>query len=98
MTLDRPGDLSSYSLKTRHAAIRGFHYYQRVEPYHSNFMRMIVDLSRNRKFVTYPLATHLTHNWLGGNLQISNQPPPPSTKLAPTQERLIRIYAFANRV
>ena len=32
-TMDKPGDLTSYSLKTEHAAIRGFNYYQRVEPY-----------------------------------------------------------------
>jgi hypothetical protein len=36
-------------------------------------MRMIRDLSRDPDFRTYPLATHLTHNWLGGNLCISNQ-------------------------
>jgi hypothetical protein len=73
MSLDRLGDLTSYSLKTRHAAIRGFNYFQRVEPYYSNFMRMISELARDPDFAAYPLSTHLTHNWLGGNLQVSNQ-------------------------
>ncbi len=76
MTLDRPGDLTSYALRTRHAAIRGFNYYQRVEPYYTNFRRLIEELSRNPDFRTYPLATHLTCNWMGGNLVISNQPSP----------------------
>jgi hypothetical protein len=76
MTLDRPGDLTSYALRTKHAAIRGFNYYQRVEPFYSNFMRLIEELSRNPDFRTYPLSSHLTHGWLGGNLMISNQPSP----------------------
>ncbi len=73
MELARPGDLTRYTLKTRHAAIRGFNYYQRVEPYHSNFMRLVRWIARDPKFQAYPLATHLTCNWLGGNLRISNQ-------------------------
>ena len=73
VTLDRAGDLSSYTLQTRHAAIRGFNYFQRVDPYHSNFMRLINELSKDPDFQTYPLSTHLTRYWLGGNLQISNQ-------------------------
>jgi hypothetical protein len=72
MTLDKPGNLDNYTLTTQHAAIRGFNYYQRVEPYYSNFVRLIAQLSRDSDFKTYPLSTHLTHNWLGGNLQISN--------------------------
>ena len=76
MELDRAGDLEHYSLNTRHAAIRGFNYYQRVEPYYSNFMRMIQELCRDPDFRTYPLSTHLTHNWLGGNLRVSNQASP----------------------
>ena len=76
MTLDRPGDLTGYALRTKHAAIRGFNYYQRVEPFYSNFMRLIEELSRNPDFRTYPLSSHLTHGWLGGNLMISNQPSP----------------------
>ena len=76
MTLDKPGDLTSFSLKTQHAAIRGFSYYQRVEPYYGHFMRMIQELSKDPDFCTYPISTHLTNNWLGGNLLISNQPSP----------------------
>lgn len=74
MSLDKPGDLTSYSLKTQHAAIRGFNYYQRVEPYYPNFMRMMQELAKDPDFKTYPLSTHLTQNWLGGNLRVSNQP------------------------
>ena len=65
MTLDKPGDLTSYALRTKHAAIRGFNYYQRVEPYYSNFMRLIEELSRNPDFRTYPLGTHLTLQLVG---------------------------------
>ena len=73
MELDRPGDLSSYCVRTRHAAIGGFHFYQRVEPFHGQFMRLIHELARDPHFCTYPLATHLTDSWLGGNLCLSNQ-------------------------
>ncbi len=73
LEMDRPGDLTSFSLKTRHAAIRGYHFYQKVEPYYSNFMRLVNDLAKDPNFEVYPLATHLTHSWLGGNLCISNQ-------------------------
>lgn len=73
MHLDKPGELEHYTLQTQHAAIRGFNYFQRVEPYYTNFMRMIRELSQDPDCCTYPLSTHLTHHWLGGNLQISNQ-------------------------
>ena len=73
MHLGKPGDLEHYSLRTRHAAIRGFNYYQRVEPFYSQFLRMIQELSRNADCKTYPLATHLTHGWLGDNLRVSNR-------------------------
>lgn len=81
MTLDRAGDLSSYTLQTRHAGIRGFNFYQRVDPYYTNFMRLINDMSRDPDFRTYPLSTHLTHNWLDGDLQISNQASYPEHEL-----------------
>ncbi len=73
LELDKPGDLTSYTLKTRHAAIRGFNYYQRVEPYYRNFLRLINELARDPDFAVYPLSNHLTHAWLGGNLQLANQ-------------------------
>lgn len=73
MSLHKPGELDSYTLKTQHAAIRGFNFFQRVEPYYANFMRLIRELERDPDFRTYPLATHLTHSWLGGNLRVSNQ-------------------------
>ena len=73
MELDKPGDLSSYTLKTQHAAIRGFNFYQKIEPYYTNFMRLPQELAKNGDFKCYPLATHLTHPWLGGNLRVSNQ-------------------------
>lgn len=73
LELDKPGDLTSYTLKTKHAAIRGFNYYQRVEPYYRNFQRLIQEITKDPKFKVYPLATHLTHGWLGGNLLIANQ-------------------------
>lgn len=83
MELDNPGDLSSYALKTQHAAIRGFNFYQRVDPYYRNFMRMVAELSKDPDFKTYPLATHLTHSWLGGNLRISNQLSPSEKEFGP---------------
>jgi len=73
LELDRPGDLTSYSVHTKHAAIRGYNYSQRVQPYYDNFTHLIHDISRDPNFCTYPLSTHLTQSWLGGNLQISNQ-------------------------
>ena len=73
LEMDRPGDLTSFTLKTQHAAIRGYNFYQRIEPYYSNFMRLVRELAKNPDFEVYPLATHLTHSWLGGNLCLSNQ-------------------------
>jgi hypothetical protein len=73
LEMDRPGDLTSYTLKTRHAAIRGHHFYQRLEPYYSNFMRMVGELGKDPSFETYPLASYLTNPWLGGNLRLVNQ-------------------------
>jgi hypothetical protein len=89
MTLDKPGDLSSYSIKTQHAAIRGFNYYQRVEPFYTNFMRMIQELSKDPDFKTYPISTHLTDSWLGGNLRVSNQPSPSEKEIGAD---LMRFY------
>lgn len=73
MELDSPGDLGSYTLRTRHAAISGFHYYQRVMPYYAHFMELVNAIIQEPDFAVYPLSNHLTHSWLGGNLQISNQ-------------------------
>ena len=73
LEMDRPGDLTSFTLKTQHAAIRGYNFYQRIEPYYSNFMRLVRELAKNPDFEVYPLTTHLTHSWLGGNLCLSNQ-------------------------
>jgi hypothetical protein len=73
MELDKPGDLSSYTLSTEHAAIRAFNYFQHVEPQYTNFMRLIMELSKDPHFRTYPLSTHLTNSWLGGNLRLANQ-------------------------
>ena len=73
MELDKPGDLSSYVVTTEHAAIRGYNYYQKVEPFYTNFMRMIQELSKDPDFKTYPLSNHLNHSWLGGNLRVANQ-------------------------
>ena len=73
LTMDRAGDLTSYTLKTRHAAIRGYNFYQRIEPYFSNFMRLINQVAKDPNFETYPLSSYLNHSWLGGNLLLSNQ-------------------------
>jgi hypothetical protein len=73
MELDKPGDLTSYSLSTEHAAIRGFNYYQKKEPFYTNFMRLTQEIAKDPNFKTYPLSTHLTHSWLGGNLRLANQ-------------------------
>lgn len=73
LELDRPGDLSGYRLKTWHAAVRAYNFYQRIEPHYSNFMRAINDLTADADFKSYPLSNHLTHSWLGGNLQLPNQ-------------------------
>lgn len=83
LEMDKPGDLTSYTLKTQHAAIRGFNFYQKIDPYYTNFMRMVAELGKDPNFKTYPLATHLTHNWLGGNLLISNQASFSEAKLNP---------------
>lgn len=76
LRMDKPGDLTSYTLKTQHAAIRGYNFYQKVEPYYTNFMRLPNEISKDPTFKCYPLATHLTHPWLGGNLRVSNQASP----------------------
>ncbi len=89
LNLDKPGDLTSYSLKTQHTAIRGFDYFQRVEPFWTNFMRMIQKLSKDPDFKTYPLSNHLTQSWLGGNLRVSNQPSPPEKEMGAD---LMRFY------
>jgi len=73
LEMDKPGDLSSYTLKTQHSAIRGYNFYQRIEPYYSSFMRLVNELSKDPTFETYPLASHLTYPWLGGNLRLPNQ-------------------------
>jgi hypothetical protein len=73
MDLDRPGDLTSYALHTRHAAIRGFNFYQRMEPYYSNFMRLVTAVAGHPDFRAYPMATHLTDSWLGGNVRVANR-------------------------
>ena len=73
LEMDKPGDLTSYSLKTQHAAIRGYNFYQQIEPYYGNFMRLINELSKDPNFETYPLSSHLTHSWLGGNLRLPTQ-------------------------
>jgi hypothetical protein len=73
LEMDKPGDLTSYTLKTRHSAIRGYNFHQRIEPYFSNFMRLVNELSKEPTFEVYPLASHLTFPWLGGNLRLSNQ-------------------------
>jgi hypothetical protein len=91
MELDRPGDLSSYAVFTKHAAIRGFNYFQRVEPYYSNFMRLIQNISADPNFRTYPLSNHLTHSWLGGNLRLSNHLSQSECDLGP---ELMRSYYY----
>jgi len=89
MELDKPGDLSSYTLATEHAAIRGFNYFQRVERFYTNFMRLIQELSKDPNFKTYPLSTHLTNSWLGGNLRLANQLSQSEADLKP---ELVRSY------
>jgi len=88
MELDKPGDLTSYTLKTRHAAIRGYNFFQRIEPYFSNFMRLPRDLAKEApSFCVYPLSTHLTHSWLGGNLMLANQISESERIIGPTFQR-----------
>jgi hypothetical protein len=89
MELDKPGDLSSYTLSTEHAAIRGFNYFQHVEPHYTNFMRLIMELSKDPHFRTYPLSTHLTNSWLGGNLRLANQLSQSEADLGP---EIMRAY------
>jgi hypothetical protein len=57
-------------------AIRGYNFYQRVEPYYSSFMRLPQSIAKHPDFKCYPLANHLNHAWLGGNLCISNRASP----------------------
>ncbi len=89
MELDRPGDLNSYTVATQHAAIRGFNYYQRVEPFYSNFMRVLQRLVKDPDFKSYPLSTHLTDAWLRGNVCISNRLSQSEQELGPS---LMRAY------
>ena len=89
MELDQPGQLDSYALLTRHAAIGGFNYGQRVEPFYSNFLRLVKEILGDPDCCTYPLSTHLTESWLGSNLQISNQLSRSEKELEPN---LMRAY------
>ncbi len=89
MDLDHRGDLNSYTLSTQHAAIGGFHYFQRVEPFYTNFQRLVEEICRDRQFCTYPLSTHLNQSWLGGNLQLPNQR---SASERDHDPRLLRAY------
>ena len=73
LEMHNPGDLSKYTLRTQHAAIRSYHYYQQVERYYSNFMRLLHELAKDSNFSTYLLSNHLSNSWLGGNLLIPNQ-------------------------
>jgi hypothetical protein len=73
LEMDRPGDLTSYALKTQHAAIRGYNLYQRQEPYYSGFMRLVEEIAKEPSFEAYPLASYQTYPWLGGNLRLVNQ-------------------------
>lgn len=95
MELDHPGELGYYTIATQHAAIRGYNYSQRVEPYYSNFMRLVQDISRDPNFRSYPLSTHLTESWLGGNLQISNQISRSERELGPNVMRAFNHQQFA---
>lgn len=90
MEMDNSGDLSSYTVSTKHAAIRGFNYYQRVEPCFSQFIRLYHDLVRDSNFATYPLSNHLNEWWMGGNLQISNRL---SESEQASNPNLLRAYA-----
>lgn len=89
MELDKPGDLTSYTLKTAHSAIRGYHLYQKMEPYYSNFMRLLQELGKDPSFKTYPLSSHLTDSWLSGNVRVSNQQSRSELELSP---ELVRSY------
>jgi hypothetical protein len=89
MELDQPGDLRSYVVHTKHAAIRGYNYYQCLQPCYAQFMRLVQDISKDPHFCTYPLSTHLTDSWLGGNVQISNQLSASEHEIGPN---LMRAY------
>lgn len=73
LEMKHPGDLTSYILKTQHAAIRSYHFYQQMEPFYGNFMRLLHELEKQSTFKTYLLSNHLTNYWLGENLRIPNQ-------------------------
>jgi len=74
MHLDRPGELTSYTIETEHAAIRGYNFFQKKPKFYDNFMRLVHEIAKNPDFKTYPLSTHLTNSWLGGNACVSNIP------------------------
>ena len=52
-------------------------------------MRLIQELSKDAAFRTYPLRTHLTNSWLGGNLRLANQMSQSERELGP---ELMRAY------
>jgi hypothetical protein len=83
MELDGAGDLTSYSLRTQHAAIRGYNFYQRQEPYYGSFMRLVDEVTHQPDFCLYPLSSHLTDSWLGGNLCLADQQTPSERWLSP---------------
>lgn len=90
LELDHRADLTSYTVSTKHAAIRGFNFFQLVEPYYSQFMRLYHSLAGDSNFATYPLSTHLNESWMGGNLQISNRL---SESEQANDPNLLRAYA-----
>jgi hypothetical protein len=54
-------------------------------------MRLIQNISADPNFRTYPLANHLTHSWLGGNLRLSNHLSQSEWDLGP---ELMRSYYY----
>ena len=60
-----------------------------MERYYTNFTRLIAELSKDAAFRTYPLCTHLTNSWLGGNLRLANQLSQSERELGP---ELMRAY------
>jgi hypothetical protein len=74
---------------THHAAIRGFNFFQKIEPFYSNFMQLPRKIAEAPTFKCYPLASHLNHSWLGGNLCVSNQASPSEQGVGPD---LLRNY------
>lgn len=73
MELDKPGELENYTLRTRHAAIRGFNYYQKSEAILQQ-LHAPDSRSRQRSRVLHLPAGHAPDAPVAGRQPVQIQP------------------------